>query len=98
VIPLQDGGDVLTELMSTAIRSDLIIADWRLPGNENGIDVVKRIRTAAGRQIPAVIITGDTSTERADEAKIDGCHILYKPTAPDELTETIDRLIGSRDR
>ena len=94
MIPLREGGDVLRQAMSRAVQSDLIIADWRLPGSENGVDVVKRIRQAAHHQIPAVIVTGDTSPEPAEQAESEDCCILYKPVKPDDLMETIERLLA----
>jgi len=42
---------------------DLILSDFRLAENVSGVDVVRAVRQACGYDIPAVVITGDTSVD-----------------------------------
>src|SRR5262249_47974022 len=37
---------------------DMILSDWRLRGQENGIDAVRAVRAVCGEGTPAVLITG----------------------------------------
>ncbi len=43
---------------------DLILADYRLADNVTGVDAIHAVIARAGRDVAAVIITGDTSPER----------------------------------
>jgi signal transduction histidine kinase len=58
---------------------DFIIADLRLSDNRNGIDAVRTLRAALGDGIPAVVLSGDTATERIREVSAAGLTMLHKP-------------------
>ncbi|MBC7984256.1 MAG: response regulator [Candidatus Obscuribacterales bacterium] len=58
---------------------DFIIADLRLGDNRNGIDAVRILRAALGDNIPAVVLSGDTATERIREVSAAGLTMLHKP-------------------
>ncbi|HEY9163493.1 MAG TPA: hybrid sensor histidine kinase/response regulator, partial [Magnetovibrio sp.] len=64
---------------------DLIIADYRLEAKATGSEVINMIRGILEKDIPAIIITGDTAPERLREAKRSGFPILHKPVRPEEL-------------
>jgi len=66
-------------------QPDLIIADYRLDAELTGRDAIAMIRETLAREIPAIIITGDTAPERLREAKKSGFPILHKPVQPEEL-------------
>ena len=42
---------------------DMILSDWRLRGQENGLEAVRAVRVVSGEATPAVLITGETSPE-----------------------------------
>jgi signal transduction histidine kinase/CheY-like chemotaxis protein len=67
---------------------DVIVADFRLPQNENGIDTVRRLRQRLG-DVPALMVSGDTATERLREAQASGLPFLHKPVSADKLKETM---------
>ena len=75
---------------------DLIISDYRLPGQQTGVEVVAHIRQAAGRPIPAIIMTGDTQATVAREAGQAGCAIVHKPCTFAALIAAIDRALPAR--
>jgi len=58
---------------------DLILSDFRLPGRENGAQVVQRVRTLLDSEIPVVFMTGDTSEARIRETRMPYCDVLRKP-------------------
>lgn len=77
---------------------DLIIADYRLRGICTGAQVITHIRQVFGRQIPGILITGDTAPERIREASDHGLTLLHKPVAPPELlTAIMAKLAGAAD-
>jgi signal transduction histidine kinase len=57
---------------------DLVLADLRLRGAENGIDAIAAIRAVAPRAA-ALLVSGETSPERLREAYRAGFRILHKP-------------------
>ncbi len=71
-----------------ALDVDMIVADFRLPQHENGIETVRRLRARLG-DVPAMIVSGDTSPERLREAQDSGFPFLHKPVSADKLKETM---------
>jgi len=61
------------------------VSDYRLRGEENGIQLVARLREEFNAEIAALIVTGDTGPERLREAQASGLHILHKPLNPARL-------------
>lgn len=72
---------------------DLIIADYRLGRNETGIDVIRSLRDALGKPVPAFLISGDTGAERTVWAEKEGLHFLSKPVSPMRLRATVEQLL-----
>jgi signal transduction histidine kinase/ActR/RegA family two-component response regulator len=58
---------------------DLIISDYHLPGGKTGIEVIEGLRTALSAEIPAFLVSGDTSPELLRQARASGYHLLHKP-------------------
>lgn len=67
---------------------DVIVADFRLPQHENGIETVRRLRARLG-DVPALMVSGDTAPERLREAQASGLPFLHKPVSADKLKETM---------
>ncbi len=84
--------DVLDKLNRQSHVPALIISDYRLPGEGNGIDVIRAIQGLYGSQIPAVLISGDTCPERLKEAQASGYELLHKPVSPLKLRLLIAHL------
>ena len=77
------------EKINSAGNVDLILSDLRLPGNETGIQVLDSIRKQLGRDVPAILITGDTKPERIGLAQQSGYKVLHKPLKPAQLRTAI---------
>lgn len=72
---------------------DLLICDYHLADGVSGLAAINAVRDAAGRDIPAILMTGDTSMEVREAAqRIDGCHVLIKPIETDEFLMHIRRI------
>ncbi|WP_448190925.1 chemotaxis protein CheB [Azospirillum sp. sgz301742] len=67
----------------------LVIADYRLSGEETGADVIRFLRSAFGTTVPGIILTGDTSPERIQEASRSGFALLHKPVSPPDLSAAV---------
>jgi DNA-binding NtrC family response regulator len=68
---------------------DVVISDFRLRNNEDGIALVEKIRALLGRKLPALLVTGDTAPERVRQAQQSGLRALYKPVKIHDLVEEI---------
>jgi two-component system, sensor histidine kinase len=98
VVVAESCTEMLAKLVSIQRLPDLIVSDYRLQGEENGIDVVARLREEFNAQVPALLITGDTGPEQLREAEESGLHILHKPLNPSRLRALIANLRRERTR
>ncbi len=71
---------------------DMILSDWRLRGQENGLEAVRAVRAVSGEGTPAVLITGETSPELLKQAHEAGLVVLHKPLQPRQLIRLIKHL------
>jgi two-component system CheB/CheR fusion protein len=83
------------QLQILEVAPDLIIADYRLPLNRTGIDVVRTIRKRMDAGIPGIILTGDISPNILREARANHLAVIHKPVDPDELLALINEKLGS---
>jgi len=89
VLVAGSGAEMLERVAECATRPDLILCDYRLPDDENGIDVVGRLRAEYNEDIPAILITGDTASDRLQKARDSGFVVLSKPVARSKLRAAI---------
>jgi len=57
----------------------LIVSDYHLSGGKTGIEVIEALRRALSAEIPAFLVSGDTSPELLRQARASGYHLLHKP-------------------
>lgn len=88
LIPLS-AEEFQTELMQIE-RLDFILSDYRL-GDQNGVDYIKRIREEFNCDIPALIITADTSPDHIKRFEDLNIKTLHKPIRPDEILSQISK-------
>jgi len=74
---------------------DAVLCDYRLPGEETGIQVIRRLGDVAGIRVPAALISGDTAPETVREAKASGYPLLPKPVAPAKLRALVEHLVSA---
>jgi signal transduction histidine kinase len=75
---------------------DLIVADLRLADGQSGIGAISRIRAHVGAEIPAIIVSGDTSSAAQDEVRAAGVRLLVKPVVAAALRSAAEEAIGKR--
>jgi CheY-like chemotaxis protein len=71
-----------------ADRPDIVVADFRLRGDDNGIATVRSVR-ALYPELPAILLSGDTAPDRLREALAAGIPLLHKPVAVADLASAI---------
>ncbi len=72
---------------------DLVIADYNLPNAISGLQLTERLRTLYHRDIPAIILTGDISTDTLRAIALARCVHISKPVQTDSLMHAIRRLL-----
>jgi len=97
-----DCGDAALEELVRAAESgdpyDLVLMDWKMPGN-NGIQVVRLLRGC--RELPyiptVIMVTAYGREEIMEEAQAEGInHFLIKPVSPSLLQNAILDVFGQR--
>lgn len=71
---------------------DLILSDLHLDGGEDGLDAIARVREVCGDEVPAVVITGDTTADEMRRVMATGVPLLFKPVQPRKLMSALRRL------
>jgi signal transduction histidine kinase/CheY-like chemotaxis protein len=98
VIAAGSGDEMLERIASCLVAPDLILCDYRLRDGENGIDVIRRLQAEYNDDVPAVLITGDTASERLREARDSGFIVLNKPVANSKLRAALGNVMSRRQR
>lgn len=81
------------QFLRDSVKWDLIISDYQLGNNTNGIDVIDLVRRHQNQRIPCILISGDTSPTVLKLASISGHHLLHKPVRPAKLRSLIVHLL-----
>jgi CheY-like chemotaxis protein len=95
VVTAASGSEALKKLGSSTHVPDILVCDYRLRGDEDGIGVVGSLRAEFNDDIPAVLITGDTGPERIREIEASGLSVLHKPLQENQLRACLSRLARS---
>lgn len=86
--------EAIEKLAANEERLELLIIDYRLPGNVSGIEAARSIQNCLGYPVAVLIITGDTGPERLREADASGYPLLHKPVQPAKLRSTLQYLMS----
>ena len=73
---------------------DLILSDLHLGDGPDGIAVIEAVRQRCGCEVPAILITGDTSHEEMRRATDSGHPVLFKPVQPRKLLNALRGLVS----
>jgi two-component system CheB/CheR fusion protein len=88
-----DGPNALALAARDATRPDLVIADYNLPGDLNGLAAIESLQNQLQQEIPAIVLTGDISTDTLREIAFHGYVHLNKPVKAQQLTGLIQLLL-----
>ena len=76
-------------VLELAAPPDLILSDLHLGDGPDGIAAIEVIRRRCGRDIAAILISGDTSPTELQRASASGHPLLLKPVPPRKLYEAL---------
>lgn len=78
-----------------AIHSfDLMILDYTLAQQRNGVEVAQAIEQRLMRRVPTLIVTGDISDQPKSAANRAGYLLAHKPLAPGKLKALLQHLLA----
>ncbi len=97
VMSAGSGAEMLDRISDCPRQPDLIICDYRLRGGENGIAAIRQLQFEYNDEIPALLITGDTASDRLNEARDSGFLLLHKPVQNSRLRAAISNLMTRTD-
>ena len=85
------------QFLRDGVKWDLIVSDYQLENNTNGIEVIDLVRQHQNERIPCILISGDTSPTVLKLASVSGHHFLHKPVRPAKLRSLIVHLLELED-
>ncbi|GAA0541231.1 two-component system CheB/CheR fusion protein [Rhizomicrobium palustre] len=88
-----DGAAALDLVERGVVKPDLVLADFNLPNRLNGLQASAKLREKLRREVPVIILTGDTSTGALRDIAERNCLHLNKPVKLKELMAAIRRLL-----
>jgi len=93
VLTATDIRSAIALLAASAQLPHAMICDYRLRGSENGAEAVEMICEEFNVDIPALLLTGDTSPNRIVELSETGLPVLHKPIRDHELRAALSTLL-----
>lgn len=70
-------------------RVDLVLTDLHLGPGPSGAAVIAEVRRLCGRDVPAILVTGDAATEQTKDVALGGDPVLVKPVQPRRLFDAV---------
>ncbi len=93
VISAESIEDTMRKLATNNHLPSLIISDYSLRNETTGTQAIECIREEYNRDIPAILITGDTLITESSEIQDLADYVLHKPIDINELQKSIADLI-----
>ena len=75
------------------VPPDLILSDLHLGDGPDGLAAIEVIRRQCGHDVPAIVITGDTSHSEMRRVSESGHPVLFKPVQPRKLYNVLRGLL-----
>jgi signal transduction histidine kinase/CheY-like chemotaxis protein len=91
VVVARSQADALDAARTLDSSLDVVITDLNLSQGDTGIALLENIENELGRNVPAIIVSGDTQPERRREIEAAGYFLLTKPIQPVSLRPLLRR-------
>lgn len=82
-------------IVATRDQPALVVIDLHMPAG-GGLSLIRKLKASPKtRNIPLLVLTGDTSAGLPEQARAIGAQdFLLKPLQPEALLDAVDRLVG----
>ena len=94
VVTADSAEDAWEQLKSGAMDPDIILTDYRLREHLTGVDAVNFLTGKGLPEVPTIIMTGDTASDRLREVKASGYRVLHKPVSAPKLRKLLTELMA----
>ena len=94
VVTALSEADLARQVDNDHAEADLLIADYHLDNDQNGVDAVARINARRASPIPAMMITANYSNELKQQIRELGHTLMHKPVRPMKLKTAMSHLLG----
>lgn len=77
---------------------DVLLSDYRLEGELNGLELIRQLRERGIFGGPAALVTADTAEELVEAARLADLQLLYKPVLPTRLRRVVSDMLQQPSR
>ncbi|WP_247895831.1 hybrid sensor histidine kinase/response regulator [Azospirillum brasilense] len=88
--------EAVTKVQADGRMPDVMLVDYRLREGRVGTEAVRRVRAMAGRDVPAMILTGEAGPECETDAAAHGLEVVRKPVTPRQLRRVLERAMAKQ--
>ena len=74
---------------------ELLVSDYRLGGELDGLQLIARLRERSGRMLPALLISADVSPQLQERCVRENVQLLGKPLLPARLRQAVGRFLSA---
>jgi len=93
VIATASGAEALSLMAEVGLVPDVILADYRLDGDERGTDAIARLRAVHG-PVPACIVSADRQPDLGRLCDSEAVPLIAKPIDPEQLLRRVGELLS----
>ncbi|GIU53649.1 MULTISPECIES: hybrid sensor histidine kinase/response regulator [Shewanella] len=93
VVCASDLADARIKLGLKGVAPDIVLADYHLDNDQNGVDAMDGIRSRYGEHLPGILITANTNKDLVDDVQKRGYHYMAKMVKPAALRALISSLV-----
>jgi PAS domain S-box-containing protein len=86
--------DLARQVDNFHAEADLLIADYHLDDDRNGVDAVAHINARRSQPLPALMITANYSNDLKQQMRDLGHTLMHKPVRPMKLKTAMSHLLG----
>ncbi|MET0660465.1 MAG: ATP-binding protein, partial [Steroidobacteraceae bacterium] len=86
----------LQQIQESSIPPDLVVSDYHLGAGMTGVDVVTQLRHVSGAALPAVFLSGDTSSAMRSVREFPRSELLRKPVDLRQLANAARELLANK--
>ena len=81
--------EALTLVREQGLCPDVLLCDYNLRGSADGMETINHLRAVLGRDVPAIVMTGDIRSQTAVSITSQGVSVLIKPFLAEELLKAL---------
>jgi len=97
VVTAESAASALTAVAPpTGEAPEMVIADLHLGDGADGLQAITAVRARCGRDLPAVVVSGDVSAAARDAVVAAGLMLVEKPVPPMKLRALLTRALAQR--